>query len=208
VRIVLLPLRLIKEIYWLFDRDAKIRSLGLMTVGTIVSVNEQIKTSQVESLLSDDTVETVAWNITYSFETDGGHPAATKEVNRQPSLNSGHKVKVYYRTNTFPNPSALDRDMRVLSASEVMVMEDAHRGVLERGTRATGRVRAIRKVRPPSPEGYDWEPITFGLHYEFKDERGRRWTNTKWMSEHPTDEVGSEITVRYLPERPEMSRVE
>jgi len=192
----LLPRRLLQEVYWLFSGDAKTRSLGLETIGTVVAINERRKTAGGEF-----GGEYAYWEVSYTCETGGIAPARTEDCFSLNGLEVGDRVKVHYRTNIFPQPMVAD--WHRLSPCEADALESAARAVTERGTHVTRRVRGIREAGLSGLGHLAW-----GMVYEFRDERGRRWVNTKWTSEHPPYEVGSEVEVRYLPEQPEMNRVE
>ena len=115
LRILLLsPFKALRQLYWLIDPDAKIRSQGLQTVGSVVKTHTSSRVFTNES----GTEETVYTHyVTYRFDANGGTHSGEKKVGSLGNLkgNSHSQIRVYYLPNTYPPNSAIDWEPRAVA---------------------------------------------------------------------------------------------
>ena len=113
LRIILLfPFKALRELYWLIDPDAKVRSQGLQVVGSVV------KTRTSSSVVTDEfgNEETVyTHHVTYRFDANGGTHSGEKKVGSLRNLAKGSPITVYYLPDTYPPNSAIDWEPRAVA---------------------------------------------------------------------------------------------
>ena len=99
-RILLLsPFKALRQLYWLIDRDAKIRSQGLQTVGSVVRTRSDSRVVRDPEYGTERTVYT--HYVTYRFDANGGTHSGDKKVRSLANLNGGSPLRVYYLPDTF-----------------------------------------------------------------------------------------------------------
>ena len=104
--LLLFPFKALRQLYWLIDSDAKIRSLGLQTVGSVVKTRTSSKVVRDPEFGTEETVYT--HYVTYRFDADGGTHSGVKTVGSLGNLKAGSPIRVYYLSNTYPPNSAID----------------------------------------------------------------------------------------------------
>ena len=95
------PFRAIRAIYWMLDRDAKVRSRGLQTVGRVTGTRTEEDTDS-----EGDTYYT--HYVRYRFEAEGRTRTDEKKVGSLGKLSEGDPMKVYYLSELDRLDSALD----------------------------------------------------------------------------------------------------
>lgn len=116
LNILLAPGRALREIYWILDRDAKARSKGHRTVGTVDKTETR---THVDSYGN----RSYTYHVTYQFEVDGRSHRHTKKVGKLGGVRRGDKITVYYLPESYPPHSATDWKPRVLSGEERTLLE-------------------------------------------------------------------------------------
>lgn len=193
LNILLAPGKALREMYWFVDRDAKARSKGHRTVGTVGKTETKRHVDQYGRT-------SYTYHVTYRFEVDGRSHTETKKVGELGGLRWDDKITVYYLADSYPPKSAIDWKPQRLSDQQIMIQRTEQGMIQETGRRATGTVLKIWVKR--------WGgAAVYGIRYEFPDDQGRTWTNTKWVDETPGIEAGSDIRVCYLPDRPEKNTI-
>ena len=104
--IVTLPFTGVRELYWAFDRDAKVRSKGLQTIGRVE--RKRTKTDVYKDPESGKESTTYTYFASYSFPVDGLDRRDEKKVGSCRSLRGGSSIKVYFLPNGNRFDSALD----------------------------------------------------------------------------------------------------
>ena len=102
---LLFPFTALRQLYWLMDPDAKIRSQGLQTVGSVVKTHTSSRVFTNEAG-REQTVYT--HYVTYRFDGNGGSHSGEKKVGSLRNLKEGSPIRVYYLPNTYPPHSAID----------------------------------------------------------------------------------------------------
>ena len=112
LRITLLfPFLALRQLYWLIDTDAKIRSQGLQTVGSVVNTRTSSRVVRTES--GEETVYT--HYVTYRFDANGGTHSGEKTVGSLGNLKGGSPIRVYYLPDAYPPNSAIDWEPRAVA---------------------------------------------------------------------------------------------
>lgn len=91
----------LREVYWLMDPDAKVRSQGLRTVGRV----QKTETRQHEDS-EGNTYET--HYVTYGFQAAGARITTEQKVRNIHRINTGDPIRVYYMPNRLPLRSAIE----------------------------------------------------------------------------------------------------
>ena len=113
VRFFLLsPYNALRQIYWLIDPDAKIRSQGLQIVGSVVKTHTRSKVVKDEAG-NEETIYT--HHVTYRFDANGGNHSGEKTVGSLGNLKGGSPIRVYYLPGTYSPSSAIDWWPRAVS---------------------------------------------------------------------------------------------
>ncbi len=99
----------LREAYWLLDRDAKCRSVGLQTVGRVESKRTE-KHADPESGSTSYT-----HYVTYAYQVDGRSHLQEKRVNRFGGLKKDDAIRVYFLPETVKPDSAIDLEPRALT---------------------------------------------------------------------------------------------
>ena len=105
--VAILLFKALREVYWALDRDAKVRSQGLQTVGRVVAT----KTEKHED---PESGTYYTHSVSYDFEVDARTHTASKNVGALGDLKRGVPIRVYYLPGTYPPDSALDTEPRAL----------------------------------------------------------------------------------------------
>ena len=103
--LLLSPFKALRQLYWLIDPDAKIRSQGLQTVGSVVKTHTSSRVVTNEAG-SEQTVYT--HYLTYIFDANGRTHSGEKKVGSLGILKGGSPIRVYYLPGTYPPNSAID----------------------------------------------------------------------------------------------------
>lgn len=98
------PFRALRELYWLLDPDAKVRSKGLQIMGHVVATETTTETRRGES--GEETYTT--YHVTYQFVAYGSAHTDRKHVGSLAKLGRGAAIRVYYLPETYPLKSAID----------------------------------------------------------------------------------------------------
>ena len=101
----------LREVYWALDRDAKVRSQGLQTIGRVGAT----KTEEHED---SESGTYYTHSVYYDFDIDDSKHAASKNVGSLGDLKRGVPIRVYYLPGTYPLASALDTQPRALGIAE------------------------------------------------------------------------------------------
>ena len=107
----------LREAYWLLDRDAKVRSQGLQTVGRVDGTKSEEHTDPEPGSTS------YTHYVTYAYQADGESHTARKRVGSLGNLRKGAAIRVYYLPGSYPLASALDTAPRTLAEREQMSLE-------------------------------------------------------------------------------------
>ena len=111
----------LREAYWVLDRDAKVRSQGLQTLGRVVQTESEKHTDAETGNV------TYSHHVSYEYRLGSRTHSARKGVAKLGNLVRGVPIRVYWLPETHPVASAIDREPRALT--------DSQRGVLESGQR-------------------------------------------------------------------------
>lgn len=190
------PFRALRELYWFLDSDAKVRSVGYRTVGTINRTETETHTDQYGT--------TYTYHVTYDFAVDDFTFTHRKKVNSLNGLRRGEKIVVHYLPNFHPPRSAVHHPPVRLSERQIeteWASWASPRIIRERGKQAAG---TVLRVHVQSRPGGDF---VCRVRYEFVDGRGTKWTNTKWLREPPPLRRGSAVEVYYLENRPSKNTI-
>ena len=115
------PFRAIRAIYWMLDRDAKIRSQGVQTVGRVANTRTE---SQVYRDSETGTEETIYTHyVSYEFVAGGRTHTREKKVGSLAGLSAGSTIRVYFLPDTATSDSAIDWDPRVLDERQQKSLE-------------------------------------------------------------------------------------
>jgi len=108
------PFRALRQLYWLIDRDAKTRSQGLQTVGSVIKTRTD---SRIVRDPEDGTERTVYTHyVTYRFDANGETQSGEKKVRSLSNVRGGSTLRVYYLPDTLaPIESAIDREPRAVT---------------------------------------------------------------------------------------------
>ena len=104
-------LEVLREAYWLFDKDAKVRSQGLQTVGHVVRTQTREHTDS----------EGLTWethHVIYEYQIDGSRYMVEKQVGSLAAVKPGVPIRVYFLPGAYPPRSAIDRTPRALAERE------------------------------------------------------------------------------------------
>ena len=113
LRILLLfPFKTLKQLYWLIDPDAKIRSQGVQTIGSVVKTRTSSRVVRDPESGTEQTFYT--HYVTYRFDGNGETHSGEKTVGSLGDLKGGSPIRVYYLPNTYALDSAIDRDPRAV----------------------------------------------------------------------------------------------
>ncbi len=104
--LLLFPFKALRQLYWLTDPDAKIRSQGLQTIGSVVKTRTSSKVVRDQETGTEETVYT--HYVTYRFDANGGTHSGEKTVGSLGNLKEGSPIRVYYLPDTYPPNSAID----------------------------------------------------------------------------------------------------
>jgi len=99
--------RALRAVYWAMDGDAKVRSLGLQTVGSIVA-------TETEQHTDSEGGTSYTHHVTYEYQVEGKKYSHRKQVGNLESLGKGVPVRVYYLPGTRPLACALDGQPQAL----------------------------------------------------------------------------------------------
>lgn len=102
--ILTFPFRVLRELYWLLDPDAKVRSRGLQIMGRVVATETTTRTVRGE--YGEETI--TIYHVTYDFVAHGLTHTAQKKVGSLANLGRGAAIRVYYLPETYPLKSAID----------------------------------------------------------------------------------------------------
>lgn len=91
----------LREVYWLMNSDAKVRSQGRQTVGRV----EKLETRQHRDS-EGDTYET--HHVTYRFQTNGDGHTREQKVCSIDRIGVGDTIRVYYMPDRVPVRSAIE----------------------------------------------------------------------------------------------------
>ena len=127
------PFRLLRDLYWAMDRDAKVRALGVQTVGRVVSTRTETYTD------SEGGVSRTHY-LKYEVQADGQRRTVEKKVGRLDGLHAGVPVKAYFLAGTLPLDVAVDANPRPLGDYEVQALEASTRRAMAEA-RMTGAER-------------------------------------------------------------------
>ena len=111
--LVLFPFKALRQLYWLIDPDAKVRSQGLQTVGSVVKTRTSSRVVRDPEFGTEETVYT--HYVTYGFDANGGTHSGEKTVGSLGNLKEGSPIRVYYLPNTYPPNSAIDWEPRAVA---------------------------------------------------------------------------------------------
>ena len=112
--LLLSPFKALRQLYWLIDRDAKIRSQGLQTVGSVIKTRSDSRVVRDPEYGTERTVYT--HYVTYRFDANDGTHSGEKKVRNLSNLMGGSPLRVYYLPDTFaPFESAIDREPRAVA---------------------------------------------------------------------------------------------
>lgn len=103
------PFRALRELYWLLDPDAKVRSMGLQITGSVVTTETTTRTYRSEF---GELETSTTYHVTYQFVADGLTHTDQKKVGSLANLYSGTAIRVYYLPETYPLMSAIDWEPR------------------------------------------------------------------------------------------------
>jgi len=193
-RILTVLMNLGREIRWLVSRDARVRGKGRTTVGWIIGMASKHHPSDSRSW---DT-----YFIEYEFRIDGRRHTREQKVKDHFGCRRDMPILVHYLPEHFPPKSAIAGKPVELTKREVASEEASHAILLADGERATAVVLGIKRQR--SNDGQ----TRFGITYEFADADGTSWGNTSWIDDLAGLTAGSQVSVLFLPERPEKNQPE
>ena len=91
----------LREVYWLMNSDAKVRSQGRHTFGRV----DKIETRQNEGA-EDGTYETQ--HVTYGFQADGNNHTSEQKVSSISRISVGDTISVFYMPDRVPVRSAIE----------------------------------------------------------------------------------------------------
>ena len=97
----------LREVYWALDRDAKVRSQGVQTVGRVVKTTTEKHEDSESGVYYTHTVR-------YDFNVDDRWHNDTKKVSSLGDLKRDGPIRVYYLPGTYPLASAVDTPPRAL----------------------------------------------------------------------------------------------
>ena len=101
--------RALRAVYWAMDTDAKVRSLGLQTVGHVVA-------TKTEEHTDSEGGTSYTRYVTYEYQVEGRKYTHRKQVGTLESLKKAVPVRVYYLPGTHPLACALDGHPQALDA--------------------------------------------------------------------------------------------
>ena len=109
-----LPFRGLRALYWAIDTDAKVRSRGEQTVGSVemTKTDTQVHTDPE----TGEKATTYTHYVSYSFPADGETRRDQKKVGSLGNLKRGHALRVYYLPGGNRVDSALDWNPQVLAS--------------------------------------------------------------------------------------------
>lgn len=124
----LVPFRALREFYWLLDKDAKARGVGLQTVGHVTKVETKVHNDPEYGT-------SYTYHVTYDFRAADRTHTAKKQVDSLGGLRRDDVVKVYYLHDTYPLHihSAIDLRPRALGEHEKATLEASPRLIRQNG---------------------------------------------------------------------------
>ena len=106
----------LREAYWVLDKDAKIRSQGLQTLGRITRTRTQEHKDPESGTY-------YTYHVSYEYQAGGMRPVGNKQVSELGNLKKDAPIRVYYLPGMQPLASALDKNPRALSEREQSILE-------------------------------------------------------------------------------------
>ena len=124
----LVPFRALREFYWLLDKDAKARGVGLQTVGHVTKMETEVHNDPEHGT-------SYTYHVTYDFRAAARTHTAKKQVDSLGGLRRDDVVKVYYLPDTYPLHihSAIDLRPRALGEHERATLEAGQRLMRQNG---------------------------------------------------------------------------
>ena len=110
------PFRALREVYWVLDRDAKVRSRGLQTIGRVVRTE-----TREHQGAEGGTYYT--HHVTYEYQDEAGRHTAEKRVSSLGNIRQGVRIKVYFLPDAYPPASAIDTPPAALDGPEAATLE-------------------------------------------------------------------------------------
>ena len=129
------PFRAIRAVYWMLDRDAKVRSRGLQTVGRVVGTRTEEHSDGEGGTGYTDYVR-------YRFEANRGTRTDEKRVNDFGGVKGGDAIRVYYLPDTAAFDSAIETAPSALSTWERERLEASRRRTDRAWAEIANRTRA------------------------------------------------------------------
>ena len=111
--LLLFPFKALRQLYWLIDHDAKIRSQGLQVVGSAVATRTS---SRLVRNPETDTVSIVDTHyVAYRFDANGETHLGEKKVGSLGNLKWDSPIRVYYLPDKCPPDSAIEWEPRAVA---------------------------------------------------------------------------------------------
>ena len=104
---LIIVLKALREVYWVLDRDSKVRAQGLQTVGQVVKTEEKENTGPEGDVYYTQ-------HVTFQYKVGGRTRTVEKKVHRFDGVYRGDRIRVYYLPRTQGLDTAIDRDLKPL----------------------------------------------------------------------------------------------
>ena len=101
-----------REAYWVLDRDAKVRSQGLRTVGRVLSTTTREHTDSEGGT-------SYSYHVSYEYQVNGKGHSAEKQVGGLGALKRGVPLRVFFLPDTYPLASAINTRPQPLGRTDL-----------------------------------------------------------------------------------------